>query len=158
MCPPLGEVWKLGETLRESFTRQDLEGAEQIMNGFRAQGYYLFFAKTSLGELKRDRLKINEILNNYLAERKGLAFLGWMTICPGNDGHDLNLLRELYLIKVSDFMVQKNNGVCIGASHFWTRPFEERTGLQKPEDDNLYLLVVHSESYEDRQEWLKNQM
>lgn len=157
MCPPLGEVWKLGETLRESFTRKDLEGAKQIMNRFRAKGYYLFFAKTSLDELKRDSNKINEILNKYLAERKGLAFLGWITICPGNDGHDINLLRELYFSKVGDFMLQKNNGVCIGVSHFWTKPFQERTSLQKPDDDSLYILAVHSKYYKDRYEWLENQ-
>ena len=157
MCPPLGEVWKLGEALRESFTRKDLKGARQVMNRFRAKGYYLFFAKTTLCKLKEDRNKLDEILNKYLAERKGLAFLGWITISPGNDGHDINSLRELYFGKVGDFMLKKNNGICLGVSHFWSKPFQERTGLQKPDDDNLYILAVHSECYEDRFEWLKNQ-
>ena len=35
MCPPLGEVWDLGEALRKAFIRQNLKGAERIMDRFR---------------------------------------------------------------------------------------------------------------------------
>ena len=157
MCTPRGEVHQLSETLRVSLTKKDLEATQKIIKDFEEKGYYLFFQQTSLREIRTNDDKITEIMKQYQKEKQGYAYLGWMTICPGVDGTDSVPHRALYINKISNYMLENVSGLCIGNAYFWTNYFHEKTGLEKPIDENVYILVVHSRIFKDQTDWLQDQ-